>query len=226
MRSVAPNNVAWFASKTKFLYDKPHPAIALRASAYNIEIRSQNDQLQEAKTAIYTGFTSIKSGFGTMTTTIFTQAMAQQLNSKLKQLPALPPTEIQLNKKQLIEQMSDGIKAAREQGYSLEQIAEVLRNENADISLSALKRYLPKDILPTATKRKPRSTKKPAKAQPLAVVEKPDAQEPEQTTAQDSTPAVQDSAQPEAHDFSVRSAPSDAEKYPHRFTPPPEPDSF
>lgn len=138
-----------------------------------------------------------------MTTTTFTQAMAQQLNSKLKQLPALSPAEIKLNKKQLIEQMADGIKAAREQGYSLEQIAEVLRNENADISLSALKRFLPKDALPTATKRKTRSTKKPVKAQPLAAVEKP-----------------------EAHSFAARSAPSDAEKYPHRFTPEPEPDNF
>jgi len=161
-----------------------------------------------------------------MTTTTFTQAMAQQLNSKLMQLPALSPAEIQLNKKQLIEQMADGIKAAREQGYSLEQIAEVLRNENADISLSVLKRYLPKDALPATPKRRAKSTKKPSKVQVLEASEAPNTQEAEQDAAQDLTPVAQDTAQPEAHDFAARSAPSDAEKYPHRFTPEPEPDNF
>lgn len=157
-----------------------------------------------------------------MTTTTFTQAMAQQLNSKLKQLPALSPAEIQLNKQQLIEQMADGIKAAREQGYSLEQVAEVLRNENADISLSALKRYLPKDTLPKSSKRRVKSTKKPVKAQPVAAIETAEPQTIEQSSAPDAPPF----AQPEAHNFAVRSAPSDAEKYPHRFTPEPEPDNF
>lgn len=87
-----------------------------------------------------------------MTTTKFTQEMALQLSDKLKQLPPLPPEKIQLNKQQLIEQMADGIKAAQAQGYTLAQIAQILSDEDADISLSALKRYLPKS--PKLTKRK------------------------------------------------------------------------
>ena len=100
-----------------------------------------------------------------MTTTSFTKEMADKLSEKLKQLPPLPPSKIQLNKQQLIEQMADGIHAARQQGYTLAQIAEVLAGENADISLSALKRYLPRSA--TTRKKQPKKTSKTSPIEPI-----------------------------------------------------------
>lgn len=93
----------------------------------------------------------------------FSKAFATELNNELSMIPPLPPSQVKLTTKQLVEAMTDGIEYARSQGYTLEQIAEFLTDKNAKISVTSLQRYLPK-IAVSKARKKPARTPKPAPA--------------------------------------------------------------
>lgn len=70
----------------------------------------------------------------------FTIDLQKKLAEKLSALPKVAPTE--LSKRDFVAGLRDQIKFAETQGYTLAQIADVLKGDGVDLSISTLKTYL------------------------------------------------------------------------------------
>ncbi|MGV4856961.1 hypothetical protein [Acetobacter senegalensis] len=71
-----------------------------------------------------------------------TRSKIDDIRKKMSDLPELKADEIQLNNKESIAVLADGIAALRKRGYGFEQIADFLRENDFEITASTLKTYL------------------------------------------------------------------------------------
>jgi len=70
----------------------------------------------------------------------FTVDLQKELAAKLSALPKAEPTE--LSKKDFVAGLREQIKFAEAQGYTLQQIAEILKSDGVEIAPATLKTYL------------------------------------------------------------------------------------
>ena len=71
-----------------------------------------------------------------------TRAHIEQIAQKLKRMPAAPPALVNTTKQEAVKLLAKEIASLQRRGYTLEQIAEILKNEALDLSTATLKSYL------------------------------------------------------------------------------------
>ena len=69
-------------------------------------------------------------------------------------LAGLPQRDVQISKRQTVRLLIGEIQSARDKGYTLEQIAAYLKSQGLNISLSTLKKYLPRRLKPRSCRKK------------------------------------------------------------------------
>jgi hypothetical protein len=73
---------------------------------------------------------------------IYTLERVNEIGAALRALPARDPSERRLHKQMVIRQLVEEITALQNKGYTLEQVATLLRTEGVEVTTPTLKSYL------------------------------------------------------------------------------------
>ena len=74
--------------------------------------------------------------------TRYTPEQVQEISAKLRELPAIKKKRSDYSSQDVVKMLSKDIVALQKRGYTLEQIANVLRQENLTVATPTLKNYL------------------------------------------------------------------------------------
>jgi len=72
----------------------------------------------------------------------YTTEQIEQIAEKLRALPAVEKPRKQMSKQEAIKALSKEIIALQKRGYTLEQVAEILRSEGVEITTATLRNYM------------------------------------------------------------------------------------